>query len=226
MVRWVSEKPLQLTEKPMQTVDSDTLNPGEPAWRIALLFPTQGNWTEADYLALDAGRLVEFQRGCVEVLDMPTKEHQRIVQYVYRMLFAFVEAQSLGEVFIAPLPVRLWEQKFREPDVVFVAQGRADYQGYPEGADLLVEVVSDDAASRRRDLVTKRDEYSKAGVLEYWMIDPSERKVTVGTLQDQIYELHEFGDGGMVTSIRLPGFELSVTSILNAANSPAGAVDL
>ena len=205
----------------MQTVDSDMLHPGEPAWRIALLFPTQGNWTEADYLALDAGRLVEFERGCVEVLDMPSKEHQRIVQYVYRMLFAFVEARMLGEVFVAPLPVRLWEQKFREPDVVFVARGRADYQGYPEGADLLVEVVSDDAASRRRDLATKRDEYSKAGVLEYWMIDPRERQVAVGSLRDGIYEVQEFGDGGGVRSIRLPGFELSVTAILNAANSPA-----
>lgn len=202
----------------MQTFDSDTLHPGEPAWRIALLFPPQGHWTETDYLALDAGRLVEFERGCVEVLDMPSKEHQRIVQYVYRMLFAFVEAESLGEVFVAPLPVRLWEQKFREPDVVFVAQGRTDYQGYPEGADLVVEVVSDDAASRRRDLVTKRNEYSQAGVSEYWMIDPQERKVTVGNLQGAMYEAREFGDEQTASSIRLPGFELGVAAILNAAN--------
>jgi Uma2 family endonuclease len=202
----------------MQSFDSDTLHPGEPAWRIALLFPPQGHWTEADYLALDAGRLVEFERGCVEVFDMPSKEHQRIVQYVYRMLFAYVEAGALGEVFVAPLPVRLWEQKYREPDVVFVAQGRTDYQGYPEGADLVVEVVSDDAASRRRDLVTKRNEYSRAGVPEYWMIDPQERKVTVGNLRGGVYEAREFGDGEIARSIYLPGFELNIAAILNAAN--------
>jgi Uma2 family endonuclease len=202
----------------MQTFDTDKLQPGEPAWRIALLFPPQGSWTEADYLALDAGRLVEFERGCIEVFDMPSKEHQRIVQFVYRMLFAFVEAQILGEVFVAPLPVRLWEKKFREPDVLFVAKDRADYQGYPEGADLVVEVLSDDPASRRRDLVTKRDEYSKAEVSEYWMIDPQERQVTVGNLQGGVYEVREYGDGDIARSIRLPGFELSVTAILNAAN--------
>lgn len=202
----------------MQTFDSDTLHPGEPAWRIALLFPLQGHWTEADYLALDAGRLVEFERGCVEVLDMPSKEHQRIVQYVYRMLFAYVEAGALGEVFVPPLPVRLWEQKYREPDVVFVARGRTEYQGYPEGADLVVEVVSDEAASRRRDLVTKRNEYSQAGVSEYWIIDPQERKVTVGDLRGGVYEAREFGDEEIARSIRLPGFELSIAAILNAAN--------
>jgi Uma2 family endonuclease len=134
------------------------------------------------------------------------------------MLFAYVEAGALGEVFVAPLPVRLWEQKYREPDVVFVARGRTEYQGYPEGADLVVEVVSDDAASRRRDLVTKRNEYSQAGVSEYWIVDPQERKVTVGDLRGGVYEAREFGDGETASSIRLPGFELSIAAILNAAN--------
>ena len=42
--------------------------PDEPAWDVALLFPTQGNWTEDDYLELDTNRLVEFSHGFVEVL--------------------------------------------------------------------------------------------------------------------------------------------------------------
>jgi hypothetical protein len=47
---------------------------GQPAWRMALLFPPQGSWTEQEYLAIDAGRQIEFDRGCVEVLDLPTKD--------------------------------------------------------------------------------------------------------------------------------------------------------
>jgi Uma2 family endonuclease len=203
----------------MQNFESDSLHPGEPAWRVALLFPPQGHWTEADYLSLDAGRLVEFDRGCVEVLDKSSKEHQRIVQYVYRLLFALIESQELGEVFVAPLPVRLWEQKFREPDVVFVARGRAEYEGYPDGADVVVEVVSNDAAGRRRDLVTKRDEYSRAGVSEYWTIDWRDRKVTVGNLRDGVYEFREFRDGETATSARLPGFALQVTDTLQSAHA-------
>ena len=72
---------------------------GEPAWRIALFYPQQGGWSEADYLNLDGGPLVEFENGFVEVLDLPTKEHQRIVQFLFVLLRAFVSANSRGEVF-------------------------------------------------------------------------------------------------------------------------------
>ena len=36
---------------------------GEPAWRIALFYPEQGEWTESDYLNLDGGPLVELESG-------------------------------------------------------------------------------------------------------------------------------------------------------------------
>jgi Uma2 family endonuclease len=199
--------------------DSDSVHPGEPAWRIALLYPPQGSWTEADYLTLDAGRLVEFDRGCVEVLEMPTKEHQRIVQYLYRLLFAFVEAQSWGEVFVAPMPVRLWASKFREPDIVLVTGKRSDYQGYPDGADLVMEVVSDDPASRRRDLETKRDEYARAGISEYWVVDPRESKIMVGHLREANYECREYGRNEIARSIYLSGFEVRVESVLASGSA-------
>ena len=34
--------------------------PGEPTWDVTRLFPTQGNWSESDYLALDTNQPVEF----------------------------------------------------------------------------------------------------------------------------------------------------------------------
>ena len=51
---------------------------GEPTWDVTRLFPTQGNWSEADYLALDTNQPVEFSHGFVEFLPMPTFLHQRI----------------------------------------------------------------------------------------------------------------------------------------------------
>ena len=139
--------------------------PGQPAWRIALFYPPQGSWTETDYLELDGGPLVEFDNGCIEVLDMPTKEHQRIAQFLFVWLREFVVSNKLGEAFIAPLPVRLWPEKYREPDVLFLRRGRADYGGYPDGADLVIEVVSPDQKSRRRDIEIKPAEYSAQGLL-------------------------------------------------------------
>jgi hypothetical protein len=41
----------------------------EPAWKVALLFPPQGQWSAADYFTLthSTNRLVEFDDGCIEV---------------------------------------------------------------------------------------------------------------------------------------------------------------
>src|SRR5262249_7586433 len=104
--------------------------------------PAQGEWTEADYLALEDNRLVELSEGCLEYLPMPTLVHQFIVKFVFQLIDQFVSTRGLGEVLFAPLPVHLWPGKYREPDIVFLRSER--YRGvrnYPEGADLAVEVV-------------------------------------------------------------------------------------
>lgn len=92
----------------------------EPTWDVAQLFPAQGEWSEAEYLALDTNHLVEFSQGYVEFLPMPTLSHQLIVLFLYKALDLFVSAGSFGRVLVAAYKVRLWEGKFREPDVIFV----------------------------------------------------------------------------------------------------------
>ena len=191
---------------------------GEPAWRIALFYPEQGGWTETDYLNLDGGPLVEFESGFVEVLDMPTKEHQRIVQFLFILLRAFVSAQCHGEVFVAPLPVRLSPGKFREPDIVFVGADRGEYKGVPDGADLVVEVVSAAADGRRRDTQIKVTEYAAAGIAEYWIIDPENETITVNHLVNHSYDsVFSFHRGDLAKSQRLSGFEVAVDDVLNSA---------
>ena len=201
----------------MPLIDPETTERGAPVWQLARLFPPQGSWTETDYLTLDAGRLVEFDQGYVEVVEMPTKEHQRIVQAMYRLLFGYVQSKELGEVFVAPLPVRLWDQKFREPDVFFVSVHRGEFHGYPDAADLVIEVVSDDASSRRRDTVVKVADYAKAGIPEYWMIDLADRKIRVGTLHNGEYSFRQYAVGEQAESSVLPSFTVSVTNLFDAA---------
>jgi Uma2 family endonuclease len=189
----------------------------EPAWEVAKLFPDQGAWSEEEYLALNSNRLVEFSHGYVEVLPMPTTSHQIIVAYLYRALLAFVSAGRLGTVLFAPLRVRLWPGKFREPDVLFLRAENAGRMGeeFWEGADLVMEVVSDD--DRRRDLETKRAEYARAGIPEYWIVDPQLGRITVLRLDGATYAVHgEFARGARAESSLLPGFGVDVTSALAA----------
>lgn len=194
---------------------------GEPVWALVRLYPRQGDWTEAQYFDLQASFLVDYSAGCLEFPSMPTIAHQLIVLAMFRMLDAFVSATTAGLVLVAPLPVRLWPDKAREPDIVFLRPERSRYRGrYPEGADLVVEVVSDDEADRVRDLVTKRHEYATAGIPEYWIIDPREQRVLVLVLEGATYsELGIFTRGQKASSRTLSGFAADVTTLLDAAQA-------
>lgn len=196
--------------------------PGGPAWEVALLFPPQGEWSEEEYLALDTNQLVELSDGCLEVLPMPMIFHQLIVQFLHRLLETFVAAHAhQGRVLFAPLPVHLRSGKFCEPDIIYFLPHRVkDVHGQPEGADLVVEVVSEGEENRKRDLVTKRQEYAAAGISEYWIVDPQERQITVLVLEGQAYREHGvFGPGTVSTSVFLPGFTASVDAVFAAGQS-------
>ncbi|NKQ35164.1 MAG: Uma2 family endonuclease [Chloroflexi bacterium] len=201
-----------------------TSKEGEPVWELAYFYPPQGHWTEKEYLALEHNRfLVEYDQGYLEFVSMPTREHQRIVLFLYRLIWSFLEAHNLeGEVLTAPLPVKLWEGKYREPDVVYLSKARSHQaENYPIGADLVIEVVSGGISDRYRDMVQKREEYAQAGIREYWIVDPEQEQITVLYLpeEQEVYTVHgEFGAGEQAASVLLDGLTVPVTAVFAAAN--------
>jgi Uma2 family endonuclease len=65
--------------------------------------------------------------------------------------------------------------------------------GYIHGApDLIVEVLSSD---KKRDTVKKKNLYERAGVKEYYIVDPANRKVQAYALKNSLYEMHYERDG-------------------------------
>lgn len=205
----------------MSSVDSFPLpshphpKPGDPAWDLALMYPLQGDWSVENYLALDCGMLVEYSDGFVRVLPMPSLLHQWIARFLFLALERFVSERQLGEVFFAPLPVRLTPTKYREPDIVFVRPERIrSMQGQPNGADLVVEVVSHGKESRERDYVEKRTEYAAAGIGEYWIVDPEQRTITVLELADGTYrEQSVLKNRDVASSSLLGGFSVRIDEV-------------
>jgi Uma2 family endonuclease len=186
----------------------------DPAWDEVREFPIRIPCTEEEYLVIDANLLLEYADGFLEVLPMPTPEHQRIVAFLYRMLYARVHPRGLGEVLFAPLKVRLRKGMFREPDVLFMKTEHYDRAGnaYWERPDVVIEVVS--ASNRRHDLLKKRNEYARAGIPEYWIVDPEEGTITIFVLRPRrrTYDEHgTFHEGDSATSVVLPGFRVDVT---------------
>jgi Uma2 family endonuclease len=88
---------------------------------------------------------------------------------------------------------------------------------YCKGADLVLEVVSDGEESHRLDRETKRDEYAKARIPEYWIVDPEQAKITVLALDARTYRvLGEYSEGDRATSRLLPGFQVDVAAAVTA----------
>ncbi|HEX3600664.1 MAG TPA: Uma2 family endonuclease, partial [Lacipirellulaceae bacterium] len=144
---------------------------GEPAWDLALLYPLQGEWSQEEYLKLtDNTRwLVEYTVGKIEVLRMPTIEHQLILKFLFRALDAYVERLALGVVLFAPTRVYLDPNKYREPDIVFNSMERhaKSNKRFYQGADLVIEIVSEDDDARARDFEQKSKDYAEGGIPEY-----------------------------------------------------------
>ena len=195
----------------------------EPAWDLVSLFPPQGEWTEEAYLRLgdklDTDRLIELVDGRIEVLPVPTEEHQSIVGFLYVALYAFVHPRKLGKALFSPLRVRIKARHFREPDVLFLSRKNRIKRTsqFWRGADLVMEVVSEDDPDR--DYVEKRQEYAKAGIKEYWIVDPRDRTVLLLALKGKAYaDRGTFRDGDTVRSIVLPAFSVKVTEVFDAAD--------
>ena len=181
----------------------------------------QGGWGDDDYLWLtDHGRrLVEFTDGYLEVLPMPSREHQRIVAFLYTTLHGYLRRTG-GEVLFAPLRLRIREGKFRGPDLVLLRDSEDARSGerFWTGADLVIEVVSPDDPSR--DFVQKRADYAEAAIPEYWIVEPAAETITVLTLAGGTYmEGGVFEREAHASSKILDGFVVAVDAVLQAGET-------
>ena len=130
-------------------------------------------------------------------------------------MIQFVTENRLGRVYQAPFDVVLSNMDVVQPDLLFVSNARAhvvtaaNVQGAP---DLVVEILSPSTAERDRTL--KRRLYARHGVSEYWIVDTEARSVTVLLLREGGFEVAgTYGEGDILTSPTLPGFELRVDDI-------------
>jgi Uma2 family endonuclease len=185
---------------------------------VLSLDPLQGHWTEEQYLLLtdQTNRLLEYTDGYIEALPMPTDDHQAMLEWLFLALKAFIE-QIGGKVRFAPLRLLIGEGKYREPDILLLcdAHDPRRQNRYWLGADLVVEVVSED--DPERDTKLKRADYAGAGIPEYWIVNPLESTITVLVLAGDAYAEHGiFRRGDRALSRLLEGFSVSVDEVLDA----------
>ena len=178
---------------------------------------TTSKLTYQDYANLEGDERYELLDGELILVASPNEDHQTVSLRMIVRMNAFVEENRLGRIFHAPYDVLFTDTEVVQPDLLFVSTERdhirtpANIQGAP---DLVVEILS--PSSSRRDWREKRELYARHGVLEYWIIDPTNRIVSVMQLQDGVLEIEQTcADGDTATSTVLKGFSIHLNSIFS-----------
>jgi len=163
------------------------------------------------------GKRYELVRGEVHVTPAPPTRHQFTVQNLAGSLWPHVVKNNLGEVWTAPLDVRLSGETALQPDLIFVSNARAGIiqENWIAGApDLVVEVLSPSTAAYDR--VTKLPAYAESGVPEFWLIDSQAKTVEVLRLQGRKYFVEATHAGDQVlTSNLFPGWQLPLRDLFD-----------
>jgi Uma2 family endonuclease len=156
--------------------------------------PQEREYTYADLLAWDDGVRYELYGGRPVALASPSDVHQEISGEIYFQIRNFLSGKPC-KIYYAPFDVRLFEENGErpenvdtvvQPDLMVVCDpGKVDRRGVHGAPDLVIEILSD--STRRNDRLVKYNLYQKAGVREYWIVDPDSRVVSVYTLEEGAY---------------------------------------
>ena len=154
-------------------------------WLMAL--PAENTrYTFADCLTWDESNRIELINGEAIMMAAPSSIHQEISMEISRQLANYLEGKEC-RFYPAPFDVRLFEKEgdnpddidtVVEPDITVVCdRSKIDSHGCKGAPDLIVEILS--PSSLRTDRLVKLRLYQRAGVREYWIVDPENRTVQV-----------------------------------------------
>jgi len=146
----------------------------------------QGEYTMEDYYSLPNDRRVELIDGVIYDMAAPTIVHQKILGEFYIMLRKYIDAKE-GPCLpmMAPVDVRLDcdDKTMVQPDVLILCDDwKLCKWGIMGAPDFCLEIISE--STGRKDCIKKLVKYTDAGVKEYWIIDPIQKKLLTYNWKD------------------------------------------
>ncbi|MGB0880443.1 MAG: Uma2 family endonuclease [Polaribacter sp.] len=179
-------------------------------------------YTYADYLLWQFSERVELIKGRIfKMSPAPSRKHQAISREIEYQLVSFLRKQPC-EVYDAPFDVRLSKKKkdkyvetVVQPDICVICDSsKLDERGCLGAPDLIVEVLS--RSTSKKDLNEKKELYEENGVVEYWVVHPTEATLTKFVLENKKYRIvNIFTEVDMVKSTALKDFELNLNEVFN-----------
>ncbi|MCL2046553.1 MAG: Uma2 family endonuclease [Oscillospiraceae bacterium] len=181
---------------------------------------TDALYTYADYITWDDDERWEIIDG-VPYLMAPaaSPSHQGISMDLSRQVSSFLKGGSC-KVFHAPFDVRLFptddnsDNTVVQPDIVVICDiEKIDKRGLSGVPDLVIEILS--PSNIRHDMLTKFNLYRRAGVPEYWIVDPEGRYITVYTYDKGNYVALMYGKEETVPVHVVPGLTINLSEVFD-----------
>ena len=165
------------------------------------------------------GQLYPGKPGAaVMMAPAPALGHQSISVDLTRQLANFLKGKPC-KVFHAPFDVRLnagtGDDTVVQPDIAVVCDmSKLSEKGCVGAPDLVIEILS--PSSARRDRFLKLNAYQRAGVREYWIVDPDTKTVLVNILENGKYFIKSFSDADTAPVHVLEGCTIGLRDVFAA----------
>jgi Uma2 family endonuclease len=157
----------------------------------------------------------ELIGGVLHVSRRPSFEHQA---FLARLLARLAPAVFEVHGHVVQEPGLVWDDDGEDnvaPDLVVLLRvpppGRREkLRACP---DIVVEVISEGAAARERDLVAKRELYLRRGALEYWIVDLEARTVLRLVRTADAWQEHRLGASDRLSTPLLPRWDAPLAEL-------------
>ena len=180
----------------------------------------KGSYTYADYLLWKFKERVELIKGKIfKMSPAPNSFHQDISMNLTRSLDRFFYKTNC-KMYIAPFDVRLINFKEStdnnkiitviQPDLCVICdRSKIDEKGCLGAPDLIIEILSPGNSKKEMDI--KFDLYQENKVLEYWIVNPTDKTILIYVLKDDIYiGLKPFIEDSKLQSPTFPKLKFAV----------------
>ena len=182
---------------------------------MSLPLEKQQRYTYEEYRAWDDDQLWELIDGVPYASPAPVRKHQDISVNLVGQFFNFLKGKPC-KVYHPPFEVRLNIDTYGDtvvhPDLVIVCdESKLDDIGCKGAPDMVAEILSPSTA--RHDKLVKFNQYLKAGVREYWIVDPDKRTVAVHILENGKYTTTTYGEEDTVPVHVLEGCGIVLSDV-------------
>ncbi len=153
-------------------------------------------YTVEDIYALPEGERAELIDGEMYMMAPPRRIHQEILMELSATIRDYIREHD-GECKVYPAPFAVFlnadDRNYVEPDIsVICDQEKLDDRGCNGAPDWIIEIVS--PGSKRMDYYIKLFKYRAAGVREYWIVDPTDNRITVYDFEHEDGDAYTFAD--------------------------------